>query len=128
MNKQNETFMQYGTLVTQALERKKMQREKLRRLMLNEVWRVLDRLAEQVAFDEAVVFGSVTKPYRFTDRSDLDFGFWNLKNEQYFFTMAFLSRELGRDVDVIQLETAAAPLRTKILQEGMRWTPNTSAS
>ena len=30
--------------------------------MLNNVWRVLERLVEHVAFDEAIVFGSITKP------------------------------------------------------------------
>jgi predicted nucleotidyltransferase len=117
--------MQYGTYITQARKRKKARRETQRRTMLDNVWLVLERLIDHVAFDEAIVFGSVTKPGMFTDRSDIDVGFWNLKNEQYFFTMAFLSRELDRDVDVIQLETAADRLRTKILQEGIRWTPNT---
>lgn len=93
--------MQYGTYITQAIERKKARRERQRRVMLNKVWRVLERLVEYVAFDEAIVFGSITKAYMFTDRSAIDLGFWNLKNEQYFFTMPFLSRELDRDVDVI---------------------------
>jgi predicted nucleotidyltransferase len=120
--------MQYGALVQKALAHKKVQREHLRQSVLDRVFEALEQLAGQVHFDEAFVFGSAATPYMFTDSSDVDIGFWNLKDEQYFFTMASLSRAIERDVDVIQLETAADSLRTRILKEGIKWTPGNSLS
>jgi hypothetical protein len=50
-------------------------------------------------------------------------GFLGLADEDFFYAMAFLSREIGRDVDLIQLESH--PLRNKILTTGVKkWTKN----
>ena len=32
----------------------------------------IDKLSEEIAFKEAYLFGSVTKPFRFSERSDID--------------------------------------------------------
>lgn len=119
--------MRYGTLVREALEEKKKIREVARKKMVMEVFKALERLSEQVRFDEAFVFGSLTQPYTFGNHSDIDIGFVNLQDDTFFFTIAFLSGQLGRDVDVVQLETAGR-IRTKILKEGLRWTKKKSVS
>ncbi len=113
--------MKYGVLVREALEERKQKREAFRKKILTEVFKGLGRLSEQVTFDEAFVFGSLMQPYAFYDKSDIDIGFVNLPDDRFFFTIAFLSGHLGRDVDVVQLETAGR-IRSKILKEGIRWT------
>lgn len=116
--------MKYGTLVQGALARKRQQRETLREDVLKASFAALNRLADRVGFDDALLFGSVVQPSRFREGSDVDIGFWNLDNQDFFFTIAFLSRELGRDVDVIQLEQAGQ-LQQKILREGVSWKKQT---
>ncbi len=118
--------MQYGILVQRALKKNKEQREVMRRDVLVNVFQAIEQLAAQTPFGDVFVFGSVAKPYTFTEKSDVDVGFWHLEDKHYFFTMAFLSRELERDVDVIQLENAPERLRSTILREGITWRPKRS--
>ena len=46
--------------------------------------------------------------------------FVGLRDGDFFQAIAFLTRELEADVDVVQLE--GHPLREKIVKEGIRWT------
>lgn len=119
--------MRYGVLVREVLEEKKKARELFRKRIISEVFEVLDSLSERVTFDEAFIFGSLTQPYAFDDTSDIDIGFLNLDDDMYLFTIAFLSEQLGRDVDVVQIETAGK-IRTKILKEGILWRKKKSIS
>jgi predicted nucleotidyltransferase len=119
--------MQYGTLVRKALEEKKYHQEALRQQTITEVFAVLERLSQRVTFDQAFLFGSLVRPYTFYDHSDIDIGFVNLHDDQIFWVIAFLSRQLGRDVDVVQLEKAGR-IRAKILQEGIPWMKKNSVS
>ncbi len=67
------------------------------------------------------VFGSLTRPGRFNDASDVDLA---LEGEPRAITVgrltAQLSERLARPVDVVLL--AGCRLRDKILREGERWT------
>lgn len=65
------------------------------------------------------VFGSLAKPYRFFGDSDVDIAFLGLNGGDFFHVIAFLSRELGAEVDILQLE--GNPLRERIVQEGVKW-------
>ena len=113
--------MRYGVFVKAALEKRKNMREMFRQSLLAEVWKALACLAEHVGFDEAVVFGSLVRPFAFSEHSDIDIGFFHLPDDGFFFTIAFLSGCLGRDVDVIQIEKSGEFV-AKILKEGVRWT------
>jgi predicted nucleotidyltransferase len=113
-------MMAHDTLIVEALEQKKQRQEWIRQQTLINIEHTLQALAEQVSFDDALIFGSVTRAYAFQADSDIDIGFQNLANDWYFFTIAFLSGQLQRDVDVLQLEQAGR-LRSKILQEGISW-------
>ena len=50
------------------------------------------------------LFGSVTKPFRFFESSDIDIGFVGLDNRHFFKVMSHLSEETGHDVDIVQIE------------------------
>jgi len=107
-------------LLDQAIAKERERREQRRQARLGAVFRALEELSRQVPFQEAYIFGSLAKPYRYFDESDIDVAFVGLRDEDFFRAIAFLSRELEADVDVLQLE--GHPLREKIVKEGIRWT------
>jgi len=115
--------MRYGYYSDLAIQEKREKWEKERKRILRRTNKALGCLSQKIKFSEAYLFGSVTLPYRFTKDSDVDIGFWGLANEDFFYAIAFLSREIGRDVDVIQLERH--PFKEKIQTTGVKtWTKN----
>lgn len=109
-------------LLDHALVREREEREVQRQKQIALVLKVLDDLSQVVSFEQAYIFGSLAKPYRFFRDSDVDVAFLGLRDEDFFQVIAFLSRELGRDVDVIQLEDHS--LRDKVMLEGIQWKKN----
>jgi hypothetical protein len=108
------------SLLDKALEVKRQEREGLRLRLIEKAFTVLDRLAKDIPFDEAYLFGSIIKPYRFFKGTDIDIGFVGLKDKYFFKALAFVSGEMGMDVDIIQLE--GHRLEDKVKKEGMKWT------
>jgi len=111
----NQTY-----LLDKVLQRKKVEREKLRLMSIEKVKKVLKKMSENISFKEVYLFGTITKPYRFSEESDIDIAFVGLRDDDFFFVLAYLSRNLGRDVDILQLEKHR--LREKIIKEGVGWT------
>ena len=113
--------MRFSTALLDAvIERKKKEREKIRLQLLKKLINTLDKLGREIPFEEAYIFGSVVKPFRFAEGSDIDIGFIGLKDNYFFKAMSFISDEMGMDVDVIQMECHR--LADKIRREGLRWT------
>jgi len=106
-------------LLDRALIREQEEKERQRKKQITAAFKALNALSRRIPFDQAYIFGSLAKPHRFFEDSDVDIGFVGLKDQDFFQTIAFLSRELGREVDVIQLEDH--PLRDKVIREGIRW-------
>lgn len=92
------------TILDRYLRQERRAREKKRRETIQQVRRLLPRLAAKYGLQRAFLFGSVTKAGRFRERSDLDIAVFGLADEDYFSFMAELGEQLGRDVDVIQME------------------------
>ncbi len=112
--------MGYSTvLLDEAIEKKKKDQEALRLQLLDKLGHALDDLSREIPFEEAFLFGSITKPFRFSEQSDVDVGFVGLQDDQFFRAMSFLSAKLCVDVDIVQLETHR--LGEKIKREGTRW-------
>ena len=109
-------------LLDSALVREREERERQRQKQIALVLKALDALSQLISFEQAYIFGSLAKPYRFFKDSDVDIAFVGLNDEDFFQAIAFLSRELGRDVDLIQLEDH--PLRDKVMREGIKWKKN----
>lgn len=107
-------------LLDEVLETRKHARETQRLALLARVQEALARLASVVDFREAYIFGSVARPGLYREDSDVDLAFVGLRDEEYFTAMAWLSRELNREVDVVQLE--GHRMEEKIKKEGLRWT------
>ena len=106
-------------LLDDAIEKNRKRQEELRLGMIEKILTAIDKLSEEIAFKEAYLFGSVTKPFRFSERSDIDIGFIGLDNRHFFRAMSYLSEEAGLDVDIVQLEDCR--LAGKIKAEGIRW-------
>lgn len=83
--------------------------------------RLREALAELVPGHRIWVFGSLTTPGRFNDRSDVDL---TLAEESQSISLGRLASELterlGRPVDVVLLDRCR--LRDRILREGEQWT------
>lgn len=110
----------YSTsLLDEVIEKRKVEQEHQRLLMVERIFSIINRLSGEIAFEEAYLFGSVTKPFRFSERSDIDAGFVGLKNSHFFKMMSMLSEATGHDVDIVQLEDHR--LADKIKREGIRW-------
>ena len=109
-------------LLDEVIEKKRKKQEELRLCMIEKIMTVIDKLSEEIAFEDAYLFGSVTKSFRFSERSDIDIGFIGLDDRHFFKVMSLLSEEAGRDVDIVQLEDHQ--LADKIKRGGIRWRRN----
>ena len=106
-------------LLDEVIEKNRKRQEELRLWVIEKILTAIDKLSEEIAFKEAYLFGSVIKPFRFSERSDIDIGFIGLDNRHFFKVMSYISEEAGRDVDIVQLEDHR--LADKIKRGGIRW-------
>ncbi len=106
-------------LLAAALAKKRLAREAERQAFILLAMQALDKLAGEMAFDSAYIFGSAARPFGFSEASGLDVAFVGLRDEDFFAAMAFLYNEVGREVDVVQLE--GHRLAEKIVGEGILW-------
>jgi len=106
-------------LLDSLVEKRRKENEKRRKELLGRLFLALDRLSKKVHFGRVYVFGSLARPGRFRKLSDIDLGFLGLENKAVVKTAALLSREMGLNVDVLQLE--GHRLADKIIREGIPW-------
>jgi len=104
------------------LQQMERERHRLRENLRHEVLRALRQLLRQtIAGQKVVVFGSLIRPGRFHDQSDVDIA---IERETPGMTLyqltALLCEGLGRPVDVLLLDECR--FREKILQQGQTWT------
>jgi len=110
----------YLYLLDEKRNKEKEEAKLIRHRLLAEINKSLSDLSKVISFDEAYIFGSIVKEQSFFADSDIDIGFYGLKDKDFIKAISFLSRHLGRDVDVVQLE--GYRLEGKIRKEGIRWT------
>lgn len=110
--------MQYD-LIDKVVRRKREALEARRRRLLERVVAYLDDHHDQFGVKRAVLFGSVTRPYRFRSDSDIDVAVEGVPREKFFSLMAALTAELGREVDLHELETLR--FRERVEKEGIPW-------
>lgn len=105
-------------LVDKAIKRSEEKAEARRHEVIGQIFAVLKRMAGNIVFKEAYIFGSITKKGHFGSASDIDIGFTGLRDEDVVPVIAFLSGELERDVDVVQLEGHRL---AGYIREGIKW-------
>ena len=107
------------TLLDEVIEKNRSRQEEVRLLVIEKILAAIDKLSEEIALKEAYLFGSVTKPFGFSEGSDIDIGFIELDDGHFFKVMSHISEAAGRDVDIVQLEDHR--LAAKIKKGGIRW-------
>lgn len=107
------------SLLDEALEKKRRDREVLRQKKLKEVNQALHTFAKEFSFKEIYLFGSLIHPKAFFQESDVDLAIEGLSIEDHIPALSFLSSLLERNVDLVRLE--GFRLRDKIIQEGIHW-------
>ena len=108
-----------ATLLQKLTETRAAEAERLR-AAVREQLRVA--LAEILPGTTAIIFGSLTKPGRFTEDSDVDVALAEEPPGMSIYQLtALLAERLGRRVDVVLLPECR--FRDKILREGETWTP-----
>ena len=80
--------------------------------------RLLDE--SPVALDEAILFGSVVRPGRFSARSDVDVAVPELEPRDFFALMGHLEDGLEREIDLVPIDTCH--FADAIRRTGLRWT------
>ncbi|MFH0798590.1 MAG: nucleotidyltransferase domain-containing protein [Pseudomonadota bacterium] len=112
--------MKSSTKLRDEIVKAKARAREARRLeYLGRVMSVLDRFSVHRCFDEAFVFGSVAREGGFDGASDIDIAFSGLRDEDVIMATAYLSNELGVDVDVVRLE--GHRFADKIRTGGVKW-------
>ena len=100
-------------------EKKSLERERERLKVYDRTWEAMGRLKERYPFDAVYFFGSLTKPYRFFNSSDIDIGIEGLDKYLHYRFISDLSRLLKREVDVVRLEDC--PFAETIRTCGVQW-------
>ena len=104
-------------VLDRAIARKRREREALRLAVQARALRLLDE--SPVALDEAILFGSVVRPGRFSARSDVDVAVPDLEPRAYFALMGHLEDGLGREINLVPLDTCH--FADSIRRSGLRW-------
>ncbi|RPI49179.1 MAG: nucleotidyltransferase domain-containing protein [Chloroflexi bacterium] len=106
-----------------ALERERLALERERRQVVDRVLHLLDRWGPVYGIRSAYLFGSVARPGRFRQNSDVDLAVEQIDSQSFFRAWGHLSAELGRSLDLVEL--AHCPFAAKIRREGIEWTQST---
>jgi predicted nucleotidyltransferase len=112
--------MSYPTpLLDQALATRRHRNEQQRLATLEQVFLWLNTKGKQYGINQAYIFGSVTRPHHFTQRSDVDVAVESVDREQFFTAIAQLSEAVERPVDLVEL--CKCPFAHRIRQQGIPW-------
>jgi hypothetical protein len=108
------------SLLDAEMVRQKAAQEHKRRTVLDQVLGLLDELGPRYGICQAYVFGSVTRPGRFGQESDVDIAVERIAPAHFFDALSALSMALERDVDLVELRKC--PFAHRIRDQGIRWT------
>jgi len=102
-----------------ALSRRRERNEASRLAVLNQVKDWLASKGKDYGIHQAYIFGSVVRPYHFTEQSDVDVAVDSVLSEYFFDAMAGLSEAIGREVDLVDL--SKCHFAERIRQRGLLW-------
>jgi len=110
----------------QILGDRRLENEKERQTLLQQVMQWLDDHGLQYGIHTAYIFGSLSQPYRFHQHSDIDLAVEQINAADFFAVISFISQAMGRDVDIIELKKCHFGDRIK--QTGIQWTATNLSS
>lgn len=108
-------------VLDEAIAQRSDRLENERRRLLAQTVALLSSHGSRYCIHSAYIFGSVARPRRFHERSDVDIAVETGRPELLIEASGRFSSLLERDVDLIDL--AAAPFAERIRREGVLWTP-----
>lgn len=108
------------SLRDQAVRRERARREEVRQRVVANALAALDELAPAWGVSRAYIFGSASRPGTFSLESDVDIAVAGTV-ENTVILAARLSRRIGREVHVLELDGSPAAARAR--REGIEWTP-----
>jgi predicted nucleotidyltransferase len=108
------------SIIDRTRARRRARQEEERQATLAKLLRLLDEHGAELDISQAYAFGSVTRPGRFQDDSDVDVAVERLDAAEFFDAMSLLSAGLGRRVDLVELRKCH--FADRIRQRGLRWT------
>jgi predicted nucleotidyltransferase len=112
------------SLLDEAIARRSVRLEKERQRLFAQTVALLESQSGKYGIRSAWIFGSVARPHRFHERSDVDIAIETSRPELLTEAIGRFSSLLERDVDVIDL--ASVPFADRIRREGVLWTPKSS--
>ena len=104
-------------VLNRAIARKRREREALRVAVQARALQLLDE--SPVELDEAILFGSVVRPGRFSARSDVDVAVPDLEPRDFFALMGHLEEGLEREIDLVPIDTCH--FADSIRRTGLKW-------
>jgi predicted nucleotidyltransferase len=107
------------SILDQALAERRAEWERRRLAMLARVIVALEEVVPAFGVRRAYIFGSLAKPGRYHERSDVDVAVEWPGAGDFFDLAAEVSRRVGQDIDILPLERI--PFADKIRREGILW-------
>lgn len=108
------------SVLDRAIAERHAEWERRRVAMLARVLAVLDEVAPSFGVQRAYIFGSLSQPGRYHERSDVDIAVEWPRGKAGFFDLAGdVSQRIGQDIDIQPLDQI--PFADKIRREGILW-------
>ncbi|PSB25593.1 nucleotidyltransferase family protein [Stenomitos frigidus] len=106
-------------LLDEVLVEQQENREQERQQVLQQVLAWLEQSGSHYGIDSAYIFGSVLRPGRFHDGSDVDLGVETMHSVKQIEAIAALSMALLREVDIVDLRYCHFAHRVR--EAGLLW-------
>ena len=112
------------SVLDKAIAQRSRRLENERKILVAQTFALLDAHSRQFGIRSAYIFGSVARPRRFHEHSDVDIAIETSRPELLTEAIGGFSSLLERDVDLVDL--SAVPFADRIRREGVPWTPKSS--
>jgi predicted nucleotidyltransferase len=106
-------------LLDAAIAKRRQQNEQTRQETLTKLLQWFDQHGSQYGVDRVYIFGSLSRPGRFRDNSDIDIAVEQMAPTLFFALIGQLAEALERDVDLVELEKCH--FADRIRAEGVLW-------
>ena len=113
-----------SSVLDEAITRRSDRLENERQRLFAQTVALLNSLSRRYGIRSAYIFGSVARPRRFHERSDVDIAIETSRPKLLTEAIGRFSSLLERDVDLVDL--ASVPFAERIRREGVLWTPKCS--
>ena len=112
------------SVLDKAIAQRSRRLENERKILVAQTVALLDAHSRQFGIRSAYIFGSVARPRRFHEHSDVDIAIETSRPELLTEAIGRFSSLLERDVDLVDL--SVVPFADRIRREGVPWTPKSS--